>query len=238
MKKIYNFIPISLLFLLSFLIYWTGLYQMISFDTLREHHKELREIVLENKVLAPVMFVVVFALSIAFSIPGGFFLSLFSGFLFSQPWGLFYVLAAVTLGSVLIFLAVKTVFKAFPKEKGGPWLQKMEQGFRKNATYYMLSMRLIPYFPFWFVNCLAAFCNLSIWTYIWTTFLGMVPLAFLYTYAGSKLNMIFETKKEFSFASALSLEGKMILVCLGLSVLIPILVKNIRARKKELSKSE
>jgi len=103
----------------------------------------------------------------------------------------------------------------------------MEGGFQKNAASYLLFLRFIPLFPFWLVNIAPAFFNVKTRTYIWTTFVGIIPGSYVYAQAGSGLGTIFEEGKSFSFNSVFNTQMNFALVLLALFSLIPILVKNL-----------
>lgn len=223
-----NYIPLCLISLLFLILYFTGYSHMISFETLREHHKELREIVMENPMIAPIIFMIISAIAISLALPGGYFLSLFSGFLFAEPWPMFYIMISMTLGSTIFFLCGKKACKNLPKEKIGNWLVTMDKEFHKNATSYMLFFRFIPLIPFWTVNSIASFFTIPTKTFLWTTFLGIAPQAFLFSHIGNRLNEFFEKKGEFSLIHILSPKEIIILSCLGILATIPIFIKKIQ----------
>ena len=74
----------------------------------------------------------------------------------------------------------------------------MEKGFQENAANYLLFLRLVPLFPFWLVNLAPAFFGIKLKTFLWTTFIGIIPGSFVYAQAGVGLGAIFDTDKPFS----------------------------------------
>jgi len=228
-----RFLPLTVIIVLMAILYFSGFYKALSFETLRYHHFELTEYVNNYPVMTPFMFTGAYAAATALSIPGGIFLSIIGGYLFDQPWCTLYVVVGATAGATLLFLAAKTALGDALRKKAGPRLQKMEAGFQKNAASYLLFLRFVPLFPFWLVNLAPAFFGVRLRTYIWTTFVGIIPGAFVFTQAGRGFNAVFETAEEFSLASVFNLQVKIALICLGLFALIPIVIKKWREKKND-----
>lgn len=232
MAKFKRFIPLIIIIALMAVGYFTGFYKALNFDNLRQHHMELMQLVENHPVLAPLIFMGIYLVATALSIPGGLFLSLIGGYLFHQPWSTIYVLIGATIGATCLFLAARTALGDALKKKGGPWLAKMEEGFNKNAANYMLFLRFVPIFPFWLVNLAPAFFNVRLRTYIWTTLIGIAPGAFVFTQAGRGLGAVFESSEEFSVASILNDDVKIALIALAVFALVPIIIKKIIAKRQ------
>jgi uncharacterized membrane protein YdjX (TVP38/TMEM64 family) len=141
------------------------------------------------------------------------------------------VLIGATIGATLLFLAARTALGESLRKKAGPLLTKMEKGFKENAVSYLLFLRFVPLFPFWLVNLAPAFFNVPLRTFVWTTAVGILPGAFVFTQAGAGLNAIFENEGVFSVHTILNTQLKIALVCLGIFALIPVAIKKYRARK-------
>ena len=81
-------------------------------------------------------------------------------------------------------------------ERAGPWLQKFRAGFQRDAISYLLFLRLVPVFPFWLVNLALATTGVRLWTFTWTTFVGIVPGAIAFALAGAGLDSIAQAQKR------------------------------------------
>ncbi len=233
MSKLKKFIPLLIIVILMAVGYFSGFFKALNYETLRYHHVELTEYVNNNPLLTPLMFIGTYIVATALSIPGGIFLSILGGFLFRQPWCTLYVVIGATTGAALLFLAARTAFGTVLKEKAGPKLQKFEKGFHKNPSSYLLFLRLIPLFPFWLVNLAPAFFNVPLWTYVWTTFVGIAPGAFVSTQAGRGLNTIFETSDTFQFSSIFNAEINIALIGLAIISLLPIMIRKWKEKKND-----
>jgi len=212
------------------IIYFSGIYHYLSFDALRIYHKSLKEFVEMHPIALPILFCLTYIISTALSIPGAIFLTLLGGYLFSQPFSTIYVLLSATCGATLIFLAARTALKDVLKIKAGPFLQKMESGFQENDASYLLFLRFVPLFPFWLVNIAPAFFGVSLFTFVWTTFVGIFPGTLVFTLAGGGLEKIVENNESFSLNSIFNTQMKMALILLGITALVPIAWK--RFKKK------
>ena len=61
---------------------------------------------------------------------------------------------------------------------------------RENAVSYLLFLRLVPLFPFFLVNIVPAFFDVKTRTYIWTTFIGILPGTMIYVNVGRSLGSV------------------------------------------------
>lgn len=225
MKK---WIPLLVIVALMLTAYFTGLTKYLSFVEIKERREELLTWLAHYPILMPLTFIAIYIVTITLSLPGGAVLSLIGGFLFGVPLGTIYVLIGATIGATLIFLAARTALGNLLKNRASPFLSKMKRGFDKNPASYLLFLRLIPIFPFSLVNLAPAFFNVKTRTYIWTTVVGIIPGAYVFTQTGKGLGAIFEAGDAFSFEAVFNLEIKIALVVLALFALLPIFIKRLR----------
>lgn len=203
----------------------------LTFDALQEHRDDLISWVAANRLLAFLSFLLVYALAVAVSIPGGSFLTLVAGFLFGTLMGTACVVIGATLGAVAIFLACRTAFASFFEARAGSALRRMEEGFREDAMSYMLFLRLVPIFPFWLVNIVPALLDVSLRSYTIATFLGIIPGTLIYASLGAGLGSLLDKGEE----PNLSLLGDpaVVLPLIGLALisLLPALYQRYKRRK-------
>jgi uncharacterized membrane protein YdjX (TVP38/TMEM64 family) len=210
------------------LIYFSSLYRYLSFDCLKLYHQNLKAYISEHPVAVPILYILIYVILTALSVPGAIFLTLLGGYLFPQPLSTIYVVLSATCGATLIFLIARTALADFLREKAGPFLKKMEKGFQENAVSYLLFLRFVPLFPFWIVNIAPAFFGVRLRTFVWTTLIGIAPGSFVFTLAGGGLEKIFESNQAFSLNTILNTQLKIALTLLGIFALIPILIKKIK----------
>ncbi|MEE9194662.1 MAG: VTT domain-containing protein, partial [Alphaproteobacteria bacterium] len=173
----------------------------------------------------------IYAVAIAFSVPVGTFLTIVGGFLFGTVAGGISVVFGATIGAICLFLAARYALYDYLHAKAGPALLKMEQGFKKNALSYLLFLRLVPLFPFWLVNLVAALLDVPLKIYVIATFIGIIPATFIIASVGNGLGEILAAG-DTPDASVI-FEPHVLIPILGLAflALIPVFYKAWKARK-------
>ena len=227
MKK---YLPLIAIVLLMVIAYFAGLHKYLTFDYLKATRLQLIGWKNAHPILAAAGFVLLYISVVALSIPGASILSIFGGYLFGLPAALIYVLVGATAGACLIFLATKTAFGAALEKKAKPFLNKLRAGFKKNAWSYLLFLRLIPLFPFWLINIAPAFLGTRFLTYFWTTLVGIIPGAYVYTQTGSGIGEVFDSGETFSLHAIFNVKMRIALALLALLALLPVVVKKLRDR--------
>jgi uncharacterized membrane protein YdjX (TVP38/TMEM64 family) len=199
----------------------------LTLDTLAANREWLLAEVEHLGALAPLVFVVVYAVVTALSIPAASVLSIAGGFLFGPVLGAAYIVVGATLGATCIFVIARSALGDILKAHAGPFLHRLEAGFRRNAFSYLLLLRLVPLFPFWLVNLVPAFLGVSLGTFLAATSLGIIPASIVYAGLGDAVGAVVEDKGDIA---AKFLEPRVLLPVIGLSLLalIPILYKHFR----------
>ena len=231
MQKIKKLLPLIILVIGFIILQQSSLGSYLSFDALKENRADLLAFRDANYIVSFLIFIGIYIVTVAFSLPFAAFLTISGGFLFGNIFGTFFVVLGATLGAICIFLAAKTALGEGLKAKAGPWLKKLEAGFKENAVSYMLFLRLVPAFPFFVVNVVPALLGARLLPFALTTFVGIIPGAFVYATVGTGLGSIFDRGDEFSFAGILTPEILIALIGLGVLAIVPIFVKKIKARK-------
>ena len=209
-----------------------GLHKYLTFEQLRLHRGALMAYVATMPVKAILLFVLAYAVATALSLPGGIILTLTGGFLFGIWEGTVAVIIGATLGASMLFLAARSLFADALRTKAGPWLVKMEAGFKNDALSYLLVLRLIPGFPFFVVNLVPAFLGVPLRTFVIATFFGIIPGTFVFASIGAGLGSIFDSMQEFSLKGALTPQVITALVGLAVLSLIPVAYKRIKVRNR------
>jgi uncharacterized membrane protein YdjX (TVP38/TMEM64 family) len=225
-----RFIPLLILIAGLVAFFAFDLDRYLSFEVLQENRQALRAWVHQAGMLAALSYMAIYAVAIAFSLPGGAVLSMTGGFLFGAVWGTVYIVIGATLGATALFLIAKTTLGELLRAKAGPWLRKMEAGFQENALSYLLVLRLVPLFPFFIVNLVPAFLRVPLPTYVLGTFIGIIPGTFVYATVGAGLGSIFDTGEAFSAKGILTPQIVIALIGLAVLALIPVVYKKIKAR--------
>jgi uncharacterized membrane protein YdjX (TVP38/TMEM64 family) len=226
-------IPI-LVFVAGLVVFFAlGLERYLSIDALYQYHNVLRAWVETRGLLAALVFMAVYIVTVAFSLPGATVLSIACGFLFGAVWGTVLVIISATLGAAILFIVAKTTLGDVLRAKAGAWLPRLEAGFREHALSYLLVLRLVPIFPFFIVNLVPAFLGVPLSTFILGTFLGIIPGSFVYTTAGAGLKDVLDAGETFSLRGVLKPKVVMALVGLAVLAMIPVVYKKLTAQRGE-----
>lgn len=165
----------------------------VTLDALQAQQAAVAQWVDSHFVSASLLFVLIYVLSTALSLPGASLLTLGGSAVFGVAWGLLLVSFASTLGATLAFLSARFLLRDWVTARFGDKLATFQSGMAKEGAFYLLSLRLIPIFPFFLVNLLMGLTPIRVSTYYWVSQLGMLPGTFVYVLAGSELGQLTST---------------------------------------------
>lgn len=174
--------------------YYFRLYEYLNFSSLKTYRHILLSWSVEHYVYTVLAYLLIYIAVVALSIPGALFLTIAGGFLFG-PVAACYVVLSATIGSVIVFLAVRTALGDWLANKASGWINKMKKGFEKNAFNYLLALRLMPIFPFWVINIVSALLAVRLRDFVAATFIGIIPATLIYVMIGNSLHILFETNQ-------------------------------------------
>ncbi len=124
------------------------------------------------------------------SLPGAVIMTLAAGALFGLVTGTIIVSFASTIGATLAFLASRYLFREFVTQRFSSRLKPFDEGVAKDGAFYLLTLRLVPLFPFFLINLLMGLTTINVWTYYWVSQLGMILGTIVYVNAGTQLARI------------------------------------------------
>jgi uncharacterized membrane protein YdjX (TVP38/TMEM64 family) len=199
--------------------------RLLSFEEISAHRAMLRDWFDQHALLSVAAFMAAYAVAVAFSLPGGVWLTIAGGFFFGVWPATLYVVISATIGACAIFLVARYVAGDLLVRRAGPAIRRMEAGFREGAFNYMLVLRLVPLFPFWLVNLVPAFLHVPFRTYALATLIGIVPGTLVYTLVGDGLGAVFDAGTEPDLGIIFQPEILAPLIGLALLSLAPLLYK-------------
>ncbi len=199
--------------------FYFDLGRFLSLNSLKEHRDQLLAFTEANYVAAVVLFIAVYIAVTGLSLPGAVILTLAGGFLFGSVVATLFVNIGATTGATLAFLAARYLLRDWVEQKFGNTLGPIQAGFSKNAFNYLMTLRLIPLFPFFLVNMVSGLTRVSLGTYVTATALGIIPGSFVFAYAGRQLGSI-NSLQEIASPNVL-----LAFTLLGLLALVPVLYK-------------
>ncbi|WP_310618732.1 TVP38/TMEM64 family protein [Flexibacterium corallicola] len=242
--------PVGIVLLIMGIGYLYGAHEHFTLNTLIKHRNDLMILIQGHPFVSAVSYIVVYVVVVALSFPGAAVLSIAGGFLFGWILGGGLTVFAATVGATVIYLIARSSVGSTLEKRSGAMLQKMAAGFRDNAFYYLLFLRLTPIFPFWLVNIAPAAFNVGLGTYFFATALGILPGTFAYTLIGSGLDSLIIAQEATDPGCALAgrcqvhisaLITPQILgafAALGIVSLIPVLLKTLRQKRIDRNSSD
>ncbi len=199
--------------------FYFDLGRFLSLTALKDNRDKLLSFTQANYAAAAGLFIVSYIAVTGLSLPGAVILTLAGGFLFGGLFGTLFVNVGATTGATLAFLAARYLLRDAVEQKFGKWLGPLQEGFAKNAFSYLMTLRLIPLFPFFVVNLVSGLTRVNVGTYVAATALGIIPGSFVYAYAGQQLGNI-NSLKEIASPNVIAA-----FVLLGLLALAPVAYK-------------
>lgn len=212
---------------------WWLLADRLTFETLAANRDALIAVRDAHYAAAAIGFVVVYALVVAFSLPGATLATLTGGFLFSTFPGTLFNITGATLGAIAIFLAARSGIGARMAARldgAEGMVKRIKDGIDKNQWSMLFLMRLLPVLPFFLANLIPAFLDVPLRRFAISTFFGIMPGALVYTSVGAGLSEVFARGETPDLG--IIFEPQILLPLLGLSALalLPVVVRATRAR--------
>jgi len=204
--------------------FYFDLGRFLSLTVLKDNRDSLLAFTEANFAAAVGIFIIAYAIATGLSLPGAVILTLAGGFLFGAVFATLCVNIGATTGAALAFLTARYLLRDTVEQKFGKWLGPFQEGFAKNAFSYLLTLRLIPLFPFFVVNLVSGLTRVNVGTYVAATAIGIIPGSFVYAYAGRQLGTI-NSLKEIASPNVVGA-----FVLLGLLALVPVVYKKYAAK--------
>ncbi len=168
----------------------TGAGSFFTLETLKDNREFLSSFVASSPVVASLGFGLLYVVVAALSIPGAAVLTLAAGSLFGLVYGTLIASIASTLGATFAFLGSRYLLRDFVEKKFQERMLSINEGLRKEGSFYLFTLRLIPVFPFFLVNLLMGITSFPVWKFFLVSQLGMLPGTLLYVNTGTELSKI------------------------------------------------
>ncbi len=181
---------VTLLVLIIFLIgcfFVFDLGQYLTLDSLKAHQNAFASYIEAHWMQAFIAYFVIYVTATALSVPGAIILTLGAGALFGLGWGLLLASFASTIGATLAFMVSRFLLRDWVKSTFSQRLKAIDKGIQKDGAFYLLSLRLVPIFPFFVINLVMGVTGIRTWTYYWVSQLGMLLGTAVYVNAGTQL---------------------------------------------------
>ncbi len=208
------------------LIRYSPVGSVLTFENLKQHRESLIAFVHHNYAAAALVFIAVYILATSLSMPGAVILTLAGGFLFGTIVSTLYVVVGASTGASVAFLSARYLVGNRLQDKYQSQLKKFNEEIGRNGTSYLLTLRLIPVFPFFLINFLSGLTKIPLKTFFWTTAVGIIPGTAVFAFAGKQLGSI-NSLSEILSGRVLTAFG-----ILALFTLVPVVWKRRKSGKR------
>lgn len=218
---------ISFLVVVGGVLWYTGLTDQL-LHWVKINRDMLVTLVAERYVVAIFVYWAIYAVLLALSLPMASVMNITGGFLFGTVLGSVYATIGATIGATISFWLVRAFLGNLVQRHYAYRMQAFNAAMAKEGTRYLVTVHFIAVIPFFVVTMLVGLTNVSTWTFVWTTAVGIIPSVVICAFAGQQLTTIEHVSDVFS--------GNVILafVLLALLAILPALAQ--RLRKKDTNK--
>ncbi|HEX9946482.1 MAG TPA: FAD-dependent oxidoreductase [Allosphingosinicella sp.] len=175
----------------AFFVFDLGAY--LTLANLKARQAELAASVEARPFAAVAAFFLLYVAVTALSLPGAAILTLAAGAVFGLWEGTLIVSFASTIGASLAFLSSRYLLRDWVKARFGARVAAIDRGIAKDGAFYLLTLRLIPAFPFFLINLAMGLTAIRLATFAPVSQIGMLPGTIVYVNAGTQLAAIEST---------------------------------------------
>ena len=156
-------------------------------------------------VWGPLVYILVYAIAPSLMLPG-LPLTVVGGVLFGPFWGVVYVAIGATAGATLAFLIARKMGREWVESiLSGGRLAEIDEAVRKKGWKIVAFTRLIPLFPFNFLNYAFGLTRIGLLPYFLATFFFMLPGITAYVVFSSSILDVFEGRVSPAFIAGVAL---------------------------------
>ena len=164
-----------------------GLGQLLSLESLKSSRDALVAQVQQRPLATSAIYFAVYVAVAALSLPGAAVMTLAGGAMFGLGWGLLLVSFASSIGATLAFLVARHLLRDSVQARFGKQLAPINEGMARDGWLYLLTLRLVPAFPFFLVNLVVALTPIAAMRFYWVSQLGMFAGTAVFVNAGTQL---------------------------------------------------
>ena len=167
-----------------------GLGQYLTLDYLKASQDKFAQLYASHRFTVIGVYMAVYILVTALSLPGAAVMTLAGGAMFGFWVGVLVVSFASTIGATLACFVARFLLREWVQNKFGEKLSRINTGIKKEGSFYLFSLRLVPIFPFFVINLAMGLTPMKLWTFYWVSQIGMFPGTMVYVNAGKELGRI------------------------------------------------
>ncbi|HZF43235.1 MAG TPA: FAD-dependent oxidoreductase [Sphingomonadaceae bacterium] len=175
----------------AFVLFDLGSY--LTLESLKARQAGLANLLEARPLLVIGGFFTIYVAATALSLPGAAILTLAAGAIFGLWLGTLIVSFASAIGASLAFLSARYLLRDWVKARFGKRVAGIDRGIAADGAFYLLTLRLIPAFPFFLVNLAMGLTTMKLPTFYIVSQIGMFLGTVVFVNAGRQLATINDT---------------------------------------------
>lgn len=172
------------------LFFSLDLHRHLTFEALKSQQAAMAKVYAENTALTIVIYMAVYVVVTALSLPGAVVMSLAGGAVFGLWAGTIIVSFASTIGATLAFLTSRFLLRDYIQNRFSDRLKKINEGVETDGPFYLFTLRLVPVFPFFVINLVMGLTPIKTGVFYIVSQVGMLPGTLAYINAGTQLSRV------------------------------------------------
>ena len=175
---------------LIFAFVWFDLGHYLSLDYVKASQAKFQAMYAQRPLPVIAVYMAVYVLVTALSLPGAVVLGLAAGALFGFVVGTIVVSCASTIGATLACYVARFLLRDWVQARFGATLATINQGMEREGAFYLFTLRLIPIVPFFVINLVMGLTKMPLATFFWVSQIGMLAGTMVFVNAGKELAKI------------------------------------------------
>ena len=229
MNRLRASLPLILLILAGIVLFASGAFDRFTPQQLVAHQTQIHAHIAAHPWLTRLVFIGVLTLTTCTGIPGTIIVILAGGFAFGVVEGTLCSSLALTLGSLILYLASRYAFGAGSR-KPPVIVAKLHHGFERHPVSYTLFLRFLPILPFGAVTVGLAWLRCPLWLFIGATWLGGTITLIFETSIGAGIGTVLSQSTRFSMDLFMHREVLLPSGALAVLALLPLLIERVTRR--------
>jgi uncharacterized membrane protein YdjX (TVP38/TMEM64 family) len=236
LNRLRAWLPLILLILAGIALFASGALDRFTPQQLMAHQAQIHAHIATHPWLSRLVFIGVLTLVTCTGIPGTILVILAGGFAFGVVEGTACASVALTLGSLILFLASRYAFGT--GSRSAPAIvAKLRHGFEQHPVSYTLFLRFLPVLPFGAITVGLAWLCCPLWLFVGATWLGGTITLIFETSIGAGIGTVLSQNTSFSMAMFMHREVLLPSGALAVLALLPLLVERLTRRWRNRTKS-
>ncbi len=232
MNRLRASLPLILLILAGIALFASGALDRFTPQQLVAHQSQIHAHIAAHPWLSRLVFVGLLTLTTCTGIPGTIIVILAGGFAFGVIEGTLCSSIALTLGSLVLYLASRYAFGGGSR-RPPTIVAKLHHGFERHPVSYTLFLRFLPILPFGAVTVGLAWLRCPLWLFVGATWLGGTITLIFETSIGAGIGTVLSQSTRFSMDLFMHKEVLLPSGALAVLALLPLLIERMTRRLRK-----